>query len=252
MKSFLRKLRQGIVGQNSFQRYLLYAIGEIILVVIGILIALQVNNWNQNHNDKQKEIEILLGVKQDLKNLIERLELWANYNKTGEELTRKVLSFDRTNANKKTMDSLFTSLIYVNVFDKGGGFLETLINDGKFELIRDESIRKQLSRWPDMLEDIHTNDLSVRGFVWHEMIPFLSEFGIPEFYCENSQIYCFKDEPISDAYLNLLDNKQFKALFRNRKTGFEAIANDHEQKANEAKKTLNLIETYLKNVEPKT
>jgi len=249
MIKFFRKIRQNLLSEGKVGKYLKYAIGEIILVVIGILIALQVNNWNQNRQNNQKEIEILLGVEQELNNLIERLEFWAKYNKTGERLTTEVLKFDQTNANKKTMDSLFTSLIYVNVFDKGGGFLETLINDGRFELIKDDLIRQQLSRWPDRLEDIHTNDISIRGFVWHEIIPFLAEFGIPEFSCDNGQIYCFKDEPISYAYLKLLENKQFKSLMRQRKTGFTAIANDHQTKADEAKKTLKLIKTFLKNVE---
>jgi hypothetical protein len=226
-----------------------YAIGEIVLVVIGILIAIQVNNWNQKQQNNQKEIEILLGVTEELKNLIERLEFWADFNKTGERLTSEILKFKQTNANKQTMDSLFTSLIYVNVFDKGGGFLETLVNDGKFELIKDDLIRKQLSRWPDRLEDIHTNDLSVRDFVWHEIIPFLAEYGIPEFSCDNNQIYCFQDKPISDTYLDLLENNQFKSLLRHRNTGFKAIANDHETKANVAKTTLKLIKVYLKNVE---
>jgi hypothetical protein len=42
---FFRRIRQKLVAENKFSRYLIYAIGEIILVVIGILIALQVNNW---------------------------------------------------------------------------------------------------------------------------------------------------------------------------------------------------------------
>ena len=48
MIKFFRKIRQKLITENKFNRYLLYAIGEIILVVIGILIALQVNNWNND------------------------------------------------------------------------------------------------------------------------------------------------------------------------------------------------------------
>lgn len=47
MISFFRKIRQKLLSQNRVTRYLVYALGEIILVVIGILIALQVNNWNE-------------------------------------------------------------------------------------------------------------------------------------------------------------------------------------------------------------
>lgn len=47
MLSFFRKIRKSLIDQSSARRYLVYAIGEIALVVIGILIALQINNWNE-------------------------------------------------------------------------------------------------------------------------------------------------------------------------------------------------------------
>ena len=143
------------------------------------------------------------------------------------------------------MDSLFSSMIFVNVLDKGGGLIETLVNDGRLELIRDEKIRIKLMRWPDMLEDIHTNDLSVRDIVWREVSPYLAKFGIPEFSCESYQIYCYQNRPISDAYLNVLEDDQFKALLRLRHVGFQASVADHQSKAIEAQTTLNLIEDYL-------
>ena len=48
MLRIFRKIRQRMLPDNKFSKYLLYAIGEILLVVIGILIALQVSNWNEN------------------------------------------------------------------------------------------------------------------------------------------------------------------------------------------------------------
>lgn len=54
MIKFFRKIRQQLLSQNRFSKYMIYAIGEIILVVIGILIALQINNWNNNKIDNAK------------------------------------------------------------------------------------------------------------------------------------------------------------------------------------------------------
>jgi hypothetical protein len=58
--------RSGSVRAGKFSKYLIYAIGEILLVVIGILIALQVNNWNENRKKKTVELEILETIKIDL------------------------------------------------------------------------------------------------------------------------------------------------------------------------------------------
>ena len=56
MLKYFRKIRQKLMQENKFSKYLLYAVGEIVLVVIGILIALQINNWN-NTKQNEKEFE---------------------------------------------------------------------------------------------------------------------------------------------------------------------------------------------------
>lgn len=52
MLRFFRQIRQGLLTHNKFSKYLLYAIGEIVLVVLGILIALQINTWNEDRKDR--------------------------------------------------------------------------------------------------------------------------------------------------------------------------------------------------------
>ncbi|MBT8323908.1 MAG: hypothetical protein HKN99_01050 [Winogradskyella sp.] len=66
MIKFFRKIRQSMINQNRTKKYLLYAIGEIILVVIGILIALQVNNWNEERKKKTQIDQLLLDIEKDL------------------------------------------------------------------------------------------------------------------------------------------------------------------------------------------
>lgn len=65
MLTFLRKIRKKLLAENKFSKYLLYALGEIILVVIGILIALQINNWNESRKESAEEIAILKAMKTD-------------------------------------------------------------------------------------------------------------------------------------------------------------------------------------------
>jgi uncharacterized membrane protein YgaE (UPF0421/DUF939 family) len=62
MINFFRKIRQQLLTENKFSKYLIYAIGEILLVVIGILIALSINNWSQFEKDRVKEKSILVNV----------------------------------------------------------------------------------------------------------------------------------------------------------------------------------------------
>ena len=66
MIKFFRKIRQNLLSEGKTGKYLKYAIGEIILVVIGILIALQINNWNEKEKLKTEELKFLENFKQSL------------------------------------------------------------------------------------------------------------------------------------------------------------------------------------------
>ncbi len=66
MLRFFRQIRQRLLTDNKFSKYLLYAVGEILLVVIGILIALQVDNWNDERANRDKEIAVLAEIQRNL------------------------------------------------------------------------------------------------------------------------------------------------------------------------------------------
>src|SRR6187402_905910 len=66
MINFLRKSRQQLTGENKVSKYILYAIGEIVLVVIGILIALQINNSNDQKKERVTELRYLTNLRKDL------------------------------------------------------------------------------------------------------------------------------------------------------------------------------------------
>ena len=73
MIKFFRKIRQKLLSENNFSKYLLYAVGEIVLVVIGILIALQINDWNEGRQKsnltKNYRLKLIEELDSDIKNL---------------------------------------------------------------------------------------------------------------------------------------------------------------------------------------
>lgn len=66
MLQFFRRIRRKLLKEGSFRHYLLYAIGEILLVMVGILLALQVNSWNENRLERIEEVNLLEGIQKDL------------------------------------------------------------------------------------------------------------------------------------------------------------------------------------------
>ena len=74
MIKFFRKIRQNLFSENRFSKYLLYAAAEISLVMIGILLALQVNNWNENRIARANEVKTLQQLNIDLKTNLKELK----------------------------------------------------------------------------------------------------------------------------------------------------------------------------------
>ena len=80
MIKFFRHIRKSLIEKNQMGKYFKYAIGEIILVMIGILLALQVNNWNENRKYRAQEKNLLIGLKQDLIESKKEIESTISYN----------------------------------------------------------------------------------------------------------------------------------------------------------------------------
>jgi len=79
MLKFFRTIRKKLIDQGNIQKYLLYAVGEILLVVIGILIALQVNNWNDDRKLVEKRVKLIQSIESDFETNRARLEVTVDF-----------------------------------------------------------------------------------------------------------------------------------------------------------------------------
>ncbi|WP_281541910.1 DUF6090 family protein [Maribacter aestuarii] len=95
MIKFFRKIRQNLLSEGKTGKYLKYAIGEIILVVIGILIALQINNWNEDRKSEAKKQDYYVQLLDDLSNDISAvqytIEEFSNHQK---EYNKYLISYN--------------------------------------------------------------------------------------------------------------------------------------------------------------
>ncbi len=99
MFSFFRQIRQKLLTENRVSKYLLYAIGEILLVVIGILIALQVDNWNEERK-KQREIsQLLLDIEKDLLQNYGLAEYALAFYKVQDSIARRIARHELSEAD---------------------------------------------------------------------------------------------------------------------------------------------------------
>lgn len=148
MLLFLKKIRRQIIADNKLGKYLLYALGEICLVVIGILIALQIDNWNTERvlkEDARKSYENLKRqVTEDQNELAEMKAVNTYLTEAFEYANKIIVAHDQ---NKTDSLALITmGLSQYSDFHRSGSIYETLVNSGDLKLLKNEEITNALQQ----------------------------------------------------------------------------------------------------------
>ncbi len=151
MIKFFRHIRQSLVMENKTSKYFKYAIGEIILVVVGILIALQINNWNEAKNNRAFEVKMLSEIEKGL--MVDHLNLQENFNAYA-TLDSTVKYFSNLTQNRATFhDSLYTRLWNLNIgryFQFNRGPYDALKSSG-IDRVSNDNIRNHLINFFDFV-----------------------------------------------------------------------------------------------------
>ncbi len=220
---------------------------EAAAIVISILLAFWIDAWWDERKDKLEEQEILIGLEVEFVDLRDRLDQWAQFNRTGAQFVEQFLSDSVTEMNLRSIESAFTYASLVNVLDQGGA-LDALLASGRLERISDRNIRLRLVKWPDWLEDIHTNDVSSRSYVMSEIVPYLAKHGFPGKVCSTPEWFfiCAESEPVPSAYLQLSKEPEFRSMLIMRRAWMLGTAHDHESARDEADDILELLQERLR------
>ena len=147
MLKFFRTIRKKLIEEDNVRKYLLYAIGEILLVVIGILIALQVNNWNEDLAENRQRTELLVQLRADLNNVLTELELQIDQSIEKVTYSRRLLNFSAGTSDLPADSLQFASQIMINssAFNDFNTTFEQAKSSGKLSLIQSDSLLFALS-----------------------------------------------------------------------------------------------------------
>ena len=156
MIKFFRRIRYDLMEKNKTGKYFKYAVGEIVLVVIGILIALQINNWNEQRKQDKLENEyycrLLEDVQQDIEQ-IERLEALSRERLTEANDALRLLNLENTSKieiGRKMGNSI--KAIYSDFTPNSSAF-EDLKSGANLNIIKDKNIIKALNNYFKKVEE---------------------------------------------------------------------------------------------------
>lgn len=187
MIKFFRKIRYDLMGNNKKAlpteasakagKYLKYAVGEIILVVIGILIALSINNWNEYRKDRNQEREFLVQLQSEFESNLNQLDQKIALRKDMIKAAITLLNcidFPE-NCNPDIISTNIGYSILAPTFDP---IVNDIISSGRIQLLQSADLKQKLSLWTSEIVQVTEEEQMWTHYRSNEYVPFLLNFGI--------------------------------------------------------------------------
>lgn len=236
MIKFFRKIRQKLLDENRFSKYLLYALGEIILVVIGILIALQINNWNEQRKLQQIEKQLLNELETSLKS--DLADVIYNIKRQTEIIASQNNFINWLEGSEQYKDSLSKDIqntYFSTYFAAYEGPYETLKELG-IRSIQNDSLRNQISKLYNITYPAY---VKISDTYEDQLSEFLNVSGK-----HFNEITIFNPIKIYDTTRLKTDTDYLFKLRTLKNLGLFIVYGRMEQTKKEIEKTLELIRSY--------
>ena len=211
MIKFFRNIRKNVLNEGKTTKYAKYAIGEIILVVIGILIALSINNWNERSIEESNELKYYMNIKRQLiedKNAINvNIDYNTHYLKEYQQAINIIEENDTTLVD--SLVSISVNLLEFSDFHRQSNIYETMVNSGEIKLLKNQQIIEALQQleekyiYINKLEDTHSQ--AVIKFVVPSII---SSIKVLNMRAENiEKLYSFEFQNLFALVADLMTGK---------------------------------------------
>ena len=146
MLQFFRKIRRQLLSENKFSRYTIYAIGEILLVVIGILIALQINNWNEGKKNNALQVNYISGLISDLdydiRGYTQGIDAIERHRGSADALLN-CFKYNTTLPDSVLIEHT-SNLLVISRFNHSNTVMDDMKSSGRLNLISSDSVRLRI------------------------------------------------------------------------------------------------------------
>lgn len=243
MIKLFNKMRKQLLIENKMGRYFKYAIGEIVLVMIGILLALQVNNWNNNRMLKNEELKVMKSLHKEFSENLVKFDFAYKFHINRKRVIETIMS---VNPTELATDSLINLMQGVNdnyTFDPYQGIYNSIINSGKIELISNDSLKNKISRIQDIVRDYQEEEIGVREFTKQNLYPFqLGEsMGYFNYDLNNKSL----NQSIKTNYVKMIESIRFNNLMQHLRGWMSSIFEEGPILRKELLSIINLLEQEI-------
>lgn len=177
MIKLFRKIRQNLLNEGKTTRYFKYAFGEIVLVVIGILIALQINNWNGQRKDRIKEQIVLKQLKEDFQaDLIQLEEKMATRDKVIIAAIQLLKGFD--SPDEVSRENVIKNIATIGNDPTFDPIQNDLNSSENLRLISNGKLKRMLSHWSSDVVAVQEIEVIWSKIVYGQLSDVQSELGL--------------------------------------------------------------------------
>jgi hypothetical protein len=207
MINFFRKIRRNLLSERKTHKYLKYAIGEIVLVVLGILIALQINNWNENRKLRNLEHKLLIDIRSNLIASDLNLKFNLAYNKNTITNYENILKhIEEDLPYHFSLDSAFSYISYWSDPTFTFTAYETLKSKG-LDIIKNDSLKKAITDIYEVSFPFVMNEMKAEWELHQRLVlPFVVK-NIKYFNSETARPINFSDLKVNPEFHNLMGIK---------------------------------------------
>ena len=235
-------------------KYFKYAIGEILLVVVGILIALQINNWNEQRKERKTELNLIIGLQNEFKLNLNKINSALETSQNNVDACFRITEIIRNRTLEeeyKTIDSLLGRLGIIATFDARRAVTDEIINSGKLDILKNDSLRVLISSWPAQLEEAKEDIGFTVDNYNHNLMPFLIDhFPLANAELtkdwDNKHIKMYTDPSNFSANFTTLDMLKFENTVWHHKHNVDFILGNDYDLRNTIKTILSAIDVALK------
>jgi Family of unknown function (DUF6090) len=211
MFKFFRKIRQKLFTDRKFREYFLYALGEIFLIVIGILIALQINNWNEDKKERKLEDEYLQKIGLNIEEDINKYNQIITAQQTYRSGIDSFLQIIRNPFKYETadLDKYYSHLWRFERFTSNNGALNNLISSGKINIIQNEDLLNEiLTYYRTIDEQTRSVDEAISVYSRNQIGPYFMYFDfmntkvLTTEYRKRKQLLEYHKDPIMENLIS--------------------------------------------------
>jgi len=163
MIKLFRNIRQKLLAEGKTTNYLKYAIGEIVLVVIGILIALSINNWNEARKNHIEEIALLNQLKSEFKSNLKQLDEKIAIRNEMITASFNLLHYMDNPAQQNT-DSVIKYMVPIMLVPTFDPVINDIMSSGRIALLKNAKLKELLSRWTSEIVQVTEEEVSWRVY----------------------------------------------------------------------------------------